>query len=154
MTRIIILNEEEEEELKKIRDKDPKPYFREKAAAILKIASGMSANSVAKFGLLKKRKPDTIYDWLNDWETNGISSFAVQKGRGRHLKQTLSEGDKEALQEILHQSPETFGIKKSRWTIKDIQKAFPRFQAYTENAVWKILKRMKIVYKRGKKLHS
>jgi len=36
--------------------------MRERATAILKIAEGISARQVALDGLLKPRKPDTIYE--------------------------------------------------------------------------------------------
>ena len=42
-----------------------RPDVREKAAALLKIAEGASAYRVATSGLLKRRKPDTVYNWLN-----------------------------------------------------------------------------------------
>ena len=59
MTRRIILSVDERTALEEIRDTHPSPYMRERAASILKVAGGMSAHAVAKFGLLKERKPDT-----------------------------------------------------------------------------------------------
>jgi hypothetical protein len=43
------------------RDHDPKPYVRERSAAMLKIADGQSPHAVALCGLLKPRDPDTVY---------------------------------------------------------------------------------------------
>lgn len=151
MTRKIILTNVERKALEKIRDTHPKPHMRERSAAILKIASGISAHAVAKYGLLKERKTDTIYDWLDRWEAEGLSGFAVKKGRGRKQQYPFSDRETEALQEMLHQSPELFGIEKSRWTIKDIQKANKVLQMYSESGVWRLLDRLEIVYKRGKK---
>lgn len=154
MTRKITLTDEEFKALEKIRDKHPTPYMRERAATILKVAGGMSAHQVARFGLLKKRKTDTIYDWLNLWEKNRLSGFEIKKGRGRKPKCRNIEKDKETIQEIVHQSPENFGIEKSRWTVKDVQMVYEPLQQYTESGAWRVLNRLGIVYKRGKKLSS
>jgi hypothetical protein len=62
---------EQETELIRTRDHDPRPYLRERAAALLKIAAGMSPHAVARTGLLKPREPDTVYTWLNDFIRDG-----------------------------------------------------------------------------------
>ena len=54
------LGESEREALEKVRSHDPRPYMREKAAAILKIAEGQVASQVAEKGLLKAHDPDVI----------------------------------------------------------------------------------------------
>lgn len=51
---------------------DPKPYLRERAGALLKIADGRSAHWVAKHGLLRPRKPDTVYEWMTRFERDGV----------------------------------------------------------------------------------
>jgi hypothetical protein len=63
----LTLTEAEQAELERIRDRDARPYLREKAAALLKIASGQSPRQVALTGLLKPREPDTVYRWLREW---------------------------------------------------------------------------------------
>ncbi|MFC1717067.1 IS630 family transposase, partial [Candidatus Poribacteria bacterium] len=57
----ICLTQEQQEELEQIRDTDKRPYMRERAAAMLKIAEGASPRQVALNGLLKPRQPDTVY---------------------------------------------------------------------------------------------
>ena len=104
--------------------------------------------------MLKERKADTVYEWLNRWDTEGIQGLSVKEGRGRKPKHQFSETEKEAIQEMLHQTPELFGIEKSRWTVKDIQKTCEVLQQYSESGVWRLLRRLQIVYKRGKKLSS
>lgn len=66
-----------------MRDYSPKPYLRERASALLQIAAGASGRRVALYGLLKKRDPDTIYSWLNAYETRGIEGLVIREGRGR-----------------------------------------------------------------------
>ncbi len=154
MTRTVELMEKEEKKLKKIRDTHPKPYLRERAAAILKVAGGMSGRDVAKHGLLKERKTDTVYEWLDKWEEKGLEGLTVEKGRGRTPKHEFTEEEKKELQDIVHQSPENFGIEKSTWSVKDLQEVYEPLQKYTESGAWRVLDRLGIAYKRGKKVHS
>lgn len=62
---------EQHAELTRVRDRDPRPYLRERAAALLKIAQGMSPHAVARRGLLKPRDPDTVYIWLDNYIRDG-----------------------------------------------------------------------------------
>lgn len=66
-----------------MRDRAKKPYLRERAAALLKIAAGKSAHAVAQNGLLRARQPDTLYRWLNRYEAEGIEGLEIREGRGR-----------------------------------------------------------------------
>jgi len=66
--RILSLTTEERAELEQIRDRDAKPYRRERAAALLKVADGMPAIIVAQKELLKPRHPETILIWLNHYQ--------------------------------------------------------------------------------------
>jgi transposase len=81
--RIIKLTSKEKTELRNVRKKHPKAYMRERAAAILKISKGQSPHSVATKGLLKRRDPDTVYDWLDRYEAAGLEGLQIKAGRGR-----------------------------------------------------------------------
>lgn len=70
--RTLTLTPEQKAELLRVRDRDPRPYLRERAAALLKIADGASAHAVALSGLLKPRDPDTVYDWINRYLRDGF----------------------------------------------------------------------------------
>ena len=88
MVRRLTLTEEQRQELFRLRDHDPRPYVRERGAAILKIAEGQSPHRVAQSGLLKPRDPDTIYAWLDHYEAEGVAGLIAhhQGGwRGRPL---------------------------------------------------------------------
>jgi hypothetical protein len=65
--RSLTLDAEQRRELEAIRDHDARPYMRERAAALLKVADGLSPHWVAHFGLLKERDPDTLYHWLDSY---------------------------------------------------------------------------------------
>lgn len=64
MQRTVSLSWAQRRELVQARDHDPRPYVRERCAALLKIADGVSAHAVARHGLLQPRDPDTVYGWL------------------------------------------------------------------------------------------
>jgi transposase len=81
--RTITLTTEEKVELIDLRDHADKPYLRERASAILQVAEGRSGCWVALNGLLRQRKPDTVYGWLDRYETDGIEGLPIDEGRGR-----------------------------------------------------------------------
>jgi hypothetical protein len=88
MVRRISLTEEQRQELLRLRDHDPRPYVRERGAAVLKIAEGQSPHRVARSGLLKPRDPDTIYAWLDRYEADGAAGLIAHPhggSRGRYL---------------------------------------------------------------------
>jgi hypothetical protein len=77
------LNEDEQHALEQARDHDPRPYVRERAAGLLKIAQGYSAHAVARYGLLKPHHPDTVYRWYHRYREEGLQSLRVKPGSGR-----------------------------------------------------------------------
>ena len=83
MTRAFALTHSEQEELTRLRDTAPHAYLRERAAALLKVDAGMSAARVAREGLLRPRKPDTVYEWIDRFIDDGIAGLCIRAGRGR-----------------------------------------------------------------------
>jgi transposase len=81
--RCIDLTAAQVEELQWVRDHHQKAYMRERAAAILKVASGLSMLQVALHGLLKPRRYETISEWISRYERGGVEGLQVQAGRGR-----------------------------------------------------------------------
>lgn len=69
--------------LREMRDHHPRPHMREKAAALLKVAEGCPGSRIARGGLLKPRKPETLYRWVSLYRTEGIAGLRVRAGRGR-----------------------------------------------------------------------
>lgn len=69
--------------LEDLRDHAEKPYLRERAAALLKVANGDSARAVADHGLLKKRWHHTLDIWVNRYQEEGIEGLKIKPGRGR-----------------------------------------------------------------------
>ncbi|MFZ1829057.1 MAG: hypothetical protein WAW42_09875 [Candidatus Competibacteraceae bacterium] len=94
--RQLVLSETERRELVQLRDHARQPYVRERAAALLKIADGMPAALVARYGLLRPRRPDTVYAWLDRYQATGGEGMKVHPGRGRKpafSPGTLDSGD-------------------------------------------------------------
>jgi hypothetical protein len=86
--RTLSLTEEQRHQLLELRDHDPRPYARERGAALLKIADGDPPHRVARHGLLKPRDPDTVYSWLDLYQASGVPGLIAhpQGGfHGRHL---------------------------------------------------------------------
>jgi hypothetical protein len=84
----LLLTEDQRQQLLQLRDHDPRPYVRERGAALLKIAEGEPPHRVAKHGLLKPRDPDTVYSWLDLYQASGIPGLIAHPqggSRGRHL---------------------------------------------------------------------
>lgn len=79
----LILTPQQVDELVWARDHHPRPYMRERAAALLKISGGQSGREVALHSLLKVHAPDTIYDWVKAYRAGGLNALLVQPGRGR-----------------------------------------------------------------------
>lgn len=74
---------EQRAELEQARDRHSKPYVRERAAALLKIADGQTAGQVARQGLLKERYKRTVKKWLKRYQANGLVGLMIKAGRGR-----------------------------------------------------------------------
>jgi len=82
--RTLDLTDPQRQELLHHRDHDPRPYVRERCAALLKIADGQSAHAVARHGLLQPRDPDTIYSWLDMYERLGVQGLLHFQHGGAH----------------------------------------------------------------------
>ena len=81
--RPLILTTAQHQELVQARDHAPQPYLRERAAALLRVAAGQAAAAVARQGVLRRRKADTVYAWLDRYQAEGIAGLLIRPGRGR-----------------------------------------------------------------------
>ncbi len=66
------------------RDHDTNPQIREQGAALLKIAAGQSAYVMARQGLRKPRDPETVYEWLDWHEQDGLHGVLSRLQGGNH----------------------------------------------------------------------
>jgi hypothetical protein len=81
--RTLALTPRRRSALARVRDHHPKPYLREKAAALLKVADGWPVQDVARYGLLRPRSPNTVAAWLDRYAQRGLAGLRVRPGRGR-----------------------------------------------------------------------
>jgi hypothetical protein len=79
--RTVSLTPDQRHELEQVRDRDRRPYLREMAAGLLKIADGMAPYAVAQHGLHRRRKPETVYRWLRKYEQGGLAAL-IHRPRG------------------------------------------------------------------------
>jgi hypothetical protein len=79
----LALTAEQHQQLVHHRDHDPRPYVRERCAALLKVAGGSSPHAVARHGLLRPRQPDTVYRWLRCWRDRGLGGLQAHQHGGR-----------------------------------------------------------------------
>ena len=80
--RTLTLSAEQCQELLTYRDHDPRPYVRERCAALLKIADGQAPYEVARHGLLKARDPDSVYAWLDRYAAEGLAGIVAHPHGG------------------------------------------------------------------------
>jgi transposase len=77
----LTLTADEQAARARARNRDPRPYFRERAAALLKVAAGQSPRAVALHGLPRRRRPETVRAWLAAYRERGLAGLA-QRPRG------------------------------------------------------------------------
>lgn len=80
---LLMLSDSDRAELTHLRDHAAKPYLRESAAALLKLADGATLQQVAERGLLKRHSRHTVARWLNRYLAGGLVALSVRAGRGR-----------------------------------------------------------------------
>lgn len=82
--RTLPLTADARRQLEAARDRDPRAYLRERAGALLRIADGWSIRRVARTGLLRPRKPDTVAAWLDRYQATGLDGLvqAARRPRG------------------------------------------------------------------------
>lgn len=73
--RNLPLTDNQRQQLLCYRDHHPKPFVRERAAALLQIADGHSPHAVARAGILRPRRPNTLYSWLKHFLTEGFDGL-------------------------------------------------------------------------------
>lgn len=81
MPTILPLDAPTRSALAHIRDHDPTPYRRERAAALVKIADGATPTAVARTGLLKVRDHETVNQWVRAFQTHGLASLTHRPRR-------------------------------------------------------------------------
>jgi hypothetical protein len=76
--RTLSWSDAQHQELLHVRDHDQRPYLRERAAALLKIADGATLNEVARRRLLQPRQQRTGAAWVDRYEDQGLPGLLMQ----------------------------------------------------------------------------
>lgn len=79
-------------ELARARAREPRPYLREIAGALLKVADGWSCRRVAREGLARPRKPETVRRWVAKYRTGGLAALAHRPRGHRGLSPPAGSG--------------------------------------------------------------
>ena len=114
-------------DLLRLRDGGPKPYLRERAAAILELADGWSGARIARDGLLRPRRPNTVYAWLRRCLLDG--ACRTYDDGGARAQTTFSPPYPDAaeategLQRLVRHQPRLLELDQSRWTLAAIREA-------------------------------
>jgi hypothetical protein len=80
--RTLALTDAQRAALLRHRDHDPRPYVRERCAALLKVADGVAPHAVARRGLLRPRDPDSVYAWLDCFQAEGLPGLLAHQHGG------------------------------------------------------------------------
>lgn len=77
------LSEAQRHELLHLRWRGEPAYLRERAAAVLLLADGVSACEVAAHRLLQPRNEETVCSWYWRYRRHGVVGLSIRAGRGR-----------------------------------------------------------------------
>ena len=83
--RTLELTAAQRSQLECVRDRDRRPYLRERCAAVLQVADGRSLRAVAQQGLGKRRRPETVAAWLTRYQAGGLAGLEQRPRRPRGL---------------------------------------------------------------------
>ena len=133
-----------EEQLDELADAGrchPKPGVRVKALAVSAVARGQTRQAVAE---MFQRSAASVGAWVKRYRQQGIQGLEIAPGRGRPARVDVKELETYALQ-----SPRSFGINRSRWTLELLAATVPSLKGFTPAGVQQALERCGIRYKRG-----
>lgn len=155
-TRTLTLEPGQRDGLIQHRDHDPRPYVRERSAALLKVDEGMTPHAVAQHGLLKPRDPDTVYGWLDWYEAEGMSGLIQHQHGGFHG--TSLDIHREEVQDRLRRPPTALvdrmakrnpALAPCRYSLIIVRQTFEWMHDYTVSGVWRVLRRLEVEWKHG-----
>lgn len=155
--RPLKLTTKQREDLTWHRDHDFRPYVRERCAALLKIAEGQAAYAVSQQGLLKKRDADTVYNWRDIYEREGLAGLIAHQHGGAHRKNadqreelltTLQNGPgEEAKKEVMLTAE---APTPARWSLRTIRVSVASLTDYSISGVWRVLRRNDLLLRSAK----
>ncbi len=135
------LRDEDRKGLQGLMRHAEKPHVRMKAAALWNLSRGKTRREVAEFlGV----STVSVNAWVKRFRAHGVAGLAIRPGRGRPARAQAAE-----VEQVLRQSPRSFGLAQTRWTLRALAQVAPSLRGFSEMGVWKVLNRMGFRYKRG-----
>lgn len=110
--RLIKLTESQEAELRKGYLYGKNPVFRKHCHALLLSNQGKSVQAI--MDILGVSRRNTVYDWMNRWEAEGVQGLQIKPGRGRKPKLRVEDdGLVQKIKEKLEQDAIKLSLMKS-----------------------------------------
>lgn len=135
------LSDEENRGLQTLMHQAKRPHVRMKAAGLWNLSRGKTRREVAEFlGV----STVSVSAWAKRFRAEGVAGLAIRPGRGRPARAQEAE-----VEQVLRQSPRSFGLAQTRWTLRALAQVVPSLRGFSEMGVWKVLHRMGLRYKRG-----
>jgi transposase len=135
------LSDEENKGLQRLMHRAERPHVRMKAAALWNLSRGKTRREVAEFlGV----STVSVSAWAKRFRAEGVAGLAIRPGRGRPARAQEAQ-----VEQVLRQSPRSFGLAQTRWTLRALAQVVPSLRGFSEMGVWKVLHRMGLRYKRG-----
>ena len=141
-----------------LRDHDPRPYVRERSAALLKISEGHSPHWVAQRGRLNRATPTrSISGWIasqrkasmslppSAWGNRRISPLEAHRPELEERLRQAPAGTSPPTERIPHRTP----LPPSRWSLIMVRQHFDWLADYCLSGVWQMLQRCEIEWKHG-----
>jgi len=135
------LSDEDRKQLRRLMRHAEKPYVRMKATALWNLGQGKTRREVAEFLGVSRV---SVSAWMKRFRAQGVAGLAIRPGRGRRARAQAAE-----VEQVLRQSPRSFGLAQTRWTLRALAQVVPSLRGFSEMGVWKVLNRMGFRYKRG-----
>lgn len=132
-------------ELERLGKTHPKAYVRVRALALYHMACGRTAMDAASTVLAHRV---TVSDWACRYLEFGVAGLIIAEGRGRPCQASAEE-----LERYLRQSPRSFGVLRSRWTLRALAEVVPCLQGMSDAGVLQALRRCGYGFKRGQPHH-
>lgn len=132
--------------LERGRDRDPRPYFRERCAALLNVADGASPRWVARRGLHRPRQPKTVCAGSTPTRRAAWPGWCSRRGDTAVFPPQQGE----ALVAMVRQAPTTHGLDRSRWRLVDLPGVLPFLAGYSLGGSSRALRRLGVSRQRGR----
>ena len=129
----------------------PRPDVRERCAALLKVADGLSPHQVAGQGLLQARDADSVYRWLRYYQQEGLVGLLTHR-HGGNQRGKKSSPLVETIRAVLHGPPPPLSeqeVAPSRWTLGLLKARIETLADWSAGGLCQWLHRHGIAWRQG-----